>query len=271
MGGYCERTVDEFEKRGMRMAVMDEFEEERNSIKSAPLNKRVEYFWNYYKWHTITAIVAIIVAVTLVHDLNAVKEVAFEAVFVNTYATSESVELVESGFAEYIQVDTDSQDVILDADYYLDYVNQGTDHTYYLQKIATLFASQTVDNVLSDEYTYAELAYSGMIAELGEYLTQEQLDKYADQLVYMDMDVKDIITELNEDMDSEVVYPEYTIGSAENMTSPVVVGIYLGEEHNLGDDFINSDTVFVVGIAASTERADVAVEFLEYVLEENNK
>ena len=35
------------------MAVMDEFKEERARMKQQPLKKRLEYFWDYHKYHVL--------------------------------------------------------------------------------------------------------------------------------------------------------------------------------------------------------------------------
>ena len=51
------------------MPVMDEFKEERESLKNGTPKQKLTYFWDYYKWHVIVAIVAIIVVVTFIQQI----------------------------------------------------------------------------------------------------------------------------------------------------------------------------------------------------------
>ena len=47
------------------MPLMDEFKEERASIKNAPFKKKLRYFWDYYKWHVIITVAAVVIAAVL--------------------------------------------------------------------------------------------------------------------------------------------------------------------------------------------------------------
>lgn len=48
------------------MAVMDEFKEEREALKNGTPKQKLAYFWYYYKWHVIIALVVIIMIVSFV-------------------------------------------------------------------------------------------------------------------------------------------------------------------------------------------------------------
>ena len=65
------------------MAVMDEFKEEREALKNGTPKQKLAYFWYYYKWHVIIALVVIIMIVSFVKQLTDRKDPAFYAVMLN--------------------------------------------------------------------------------------------------------------------------------------------------------------------------------------------
>ena len=48
------------------MALMDEFKEERESIKNKSFKEKLDYFWCYYKWWIITPIIIVFIAGNLI-------------------------------------------------------------------------------------------------------------------------------------------------------------------------------------------------------------
>ena len=66
------------------MSLMDEFKAERESIKQASLKKKLEYFWDYYKWHTIGAFFVLIAIGMFMYTASKSTETIFYAIFFNT-------------------------------------------------------------------------------------------------------------------------------------------------------------------------------------------
>ena len=85
------------------MAVMDEFKEEREALKNGTPRQKLAYFWYYYKWHVIIALVVIIMIVSFVKQLTDRKDPSFYAVMLNAslldQMTSEQPDFV-TDFAE---------------------------------------------------------------------------------------------------------------------------------------------------------------------------
>ena len=59
------------------MAVMDEFKEEREALKNGTPRQKLTYFWYYYKWHVIIALVVIIMIVSFVKQLTEISFVHY--------------------------------------------------------------------------------------------------------------------------------------------------------------------------------------------------
>ena len=59
------------------MALMDEFKEERASIKNGTFKQKFSYFWCYYKWHVICSVLAVVIVVSYIHAVVTRKDIAF--------------------------------------------------------------------------------------------------------------------------------------------------------------------------------------------------
>lgn len=248
------------------MAVMDEFKEERAAIKNAPFKQKVEYFMDYYKWHVVVGILALILVVSIIVEVTNNKETVFYAGIVNAYMDDEALEVIQEGCLSYIEMDTSSQEIILDTSFYLDYETTSGDHVTYLQKLVTLVSTGTLDALAADEVSFAHMAYSSMLMDIETVLTDEELELYADRLVYIDLEVLEEIEALNDVGALSEEYPEYIIGSAEDMSEPMAVGFYIVEGTNLGDNLSFTEDVAVIGIVANAENLDNAKAFIEYAL-----
>lgn len=68
------------------MALMSEFKEERDAVlKHGTPKEKIAYIWEYYKWHIIIPIVAIILAVTFIVDIVTAPDVLLNGVLLNVY------------------------------------------------------------------------------------------------------------------------------------------------------------------------------------------
>jgi hypothetical protein len=97
------------------MAVRDEVKAERDKMKGRPLKDRLEYFWEYYKIHTIVGVVLLVIAFSIGHSILSNREDALNAVFVNADALDDGAaeELTEQ-VARRSNIKTDEKDVNID-------------------------------------------------------------------------------------------------------------------------------------------------------------
>ena len=69
------------------MAKMDEFREEREAMKNAPLKDRIAYFWEYNKLETTIAVVAVISVISIAVTILGKKDVLLEGMILNRFWT----------------------------------------------------------------------------------------------------------------------------------------------------------------------------------------
>ncbi len=250
------------------MAVMDEFKEEREAIKNATFKKRAEYFWDYYKIHTIVIVFSLFFLCAFAQSYLTAKDTVLYVAMINSYAETEAIDDIEADYLEMLDVNTKKYDVILSNTIFLNYEEQDTNHVYSVQSLVTLVAAGEVDILASEEATYVELAYQDIFMNLEELLTEEELAMYADRLFYVDQAVIDVINQLIDEYADESEYPDYVYGSnPEDMENPVAVGIYAEAGTTMTDTFYYYDDMAVIGVVANSGRTENAMGFVELMLE----
>ena len=229
------------------MAVMDEFKEEREALKNGTPKQKLAYFWYYYKWHVIIALVVIIMIVSFVKQLTDRKDPAFYAVMLNAslldQMTSEQPDFV-TDFAEKEGIDLNTSDITFDTSIRI--VEDSMDET-------SITSSQKYAN-------------SSMFHDLRDILTDEQIQALEPYFYYVDREVVLAIEAANDDMNTDYTpdYPDPL--HPEDMQDPVPVGICLTDCKDLTDTYYFRGDGIVMGIYANAEHVQTAVDLAEYLL-----
>lgn len=248
------------------MAVMDEFKEERATLKNATFKEKLSYFWDYYKWHVIITVCAVAFIGSLVHQMVTAKDSAFYAVLLNTSPMT-TEDTYSQEFAEYAEIDTKEYNIFFDTSLYY---NEGLmDEMSYTttQKLMVYTAAGDLDTMITDEESFRKYAHSEAFFDMRDILTPEQLEKYADRLYYVDWAVVEEINEAASNLDDfEPEYPAPT--NPEEMEDPIPVGLYLTDCEGLRENFYFRGDEVVMGAYVNTSHLDNVLKFIDFVLEE---
>lgn len=245
------------------MAVMDEFKEEREQIKSQPFKKRLAYFWGYNKWYVLGGIVVAVLLFTLIRDIAASKEDVLYAVVVNAYATEHEAALTE-GFAEYAGIDTSKYSVSVHSSVFIgEDMNESSITSGQL--ITVYMAAGDLDIGIMDPVQYQKYAYAGTFSDLRDHLSPELLEALSSKLYYIDYTVYEEMEARRRDLldTSDIVVPDPF--SPETMTDPRPVGIDLRDCTLFNNSYTYEDNAAFAGIVTSSESPEMAVKFLEYL------
>lgn len=246
------------------MAVMDEFKEEREALRKKPLKERLHYFWDYYKWHTILALLAVIILTSFIRDIVTRKESALFAVLLNAYPVSENTDAFRDLYAEYAGIDTEEFDISFN-----DTLRIGKEpdeaSMNATQMIMVHVAARDMDVMTMDTLNFSNYAYNGTYADLRGILTPEQIAAYRDRLFYIDGAVVAELEEAREDPSADPVieYPDHR--NPDSMSDPIPVGISLqgcdvfNEYYTYGND---EGFMGVVTGCPHTEHALSLIRFL---------
>ena len=100
------------------MPVMDEFKEERETIKNAPFSKKLEYFKDYYLLKTILVLAVLGLLGSLIMNWFSKKEIVLYVTLVNFNLIQESSDGLIAPFAEE-NINTKKEEIFLDSSSYI--------------------------------------------------------------------------------------------------------------------------------------------------------
>ncbi len=250
------------------MPVMDEFREEREQMKTKPFKERFDYFWYYYKWYVLGGTAVFILLCMFIHDMVTAKDVAFYAVVINSVGMERADEFDE-GFVEVLGLDTDEFTIKMD-DVYMDLSTMDSTTTANMQKLVVYIAAGDIDVCIAEDDMFSYYANSsGMMFDLNEFLTAEEIEKYQEYFYYIDMaavEEVEALTYAGEDTD-DYTFPDPT--KPELMEEPKAVGIYLDAVADAFDQCYyitrDDDAHLILGIYASSSRDEETHEFIAYL------
>lgn len=259
------------------MAVSDDIRKEKEKAKDMSLKGKLSYFWYYYKFHTLALIVAAWFLIILIRDVSSSKDYAFYAVYFNAEQTFSAAEQMNA-FAAYADLDTDKYNVYLDNElYYSSAVSETA--LAASQKFAALIYSGDIDVVIADETVFTDYALTETFFDLRQVLPEDLLEKYKEQLFYVDGAVMELYRSgeaylASGDYDA---YDDFTAASLKNtsdpsaMENPIPVGIYVADTPVISAaGCYQEEFVPVYGIAQNTSRLDTAIDYLRFLGENDS-
>uniref|UniRef100_UPI004057B6C5 hypothetical protein n=1 Tax=Acetatifactor sp. TaxID=1872090 RepID=UPI004057B6C5 len=262
------------------MPVMDEFKEERESIKNAGLKEKLKYFWYYYKLHTIGAIFAVVLIVTLIHDIASQKDDAFFAAMLNCAVPDpEKTEVFLQNYADYAGIDRNEYDVLVDST-----ISFATEDTAQFvanlseltmsagQRLMAYTSAGELDVIIGGSNVFPDQAYQGMFHDLRDIMTKEQIAKYEPYFYYVDqahitaMDEAEVELAINENLDDSMFdYPDPT--KPEDMKDPVPVAIFVTESATLNDYYWFGGDYAALGIMVNAPNVENTIQFIDYLFQ----
>lgn len=265
------------------MAVRDEIREQRQKLKGQGFKAHWEYFWEYYKIHTIVAVVAIILVVTFIRDIANRKPYAIYTLFVNNQSMETQL-FLQDGFAEYAGIDTNVENVLVDTS--SNYINSSIDQTTVAtsEKIMALISASELDVFVSDLGTAYHYASQETFMDLRDVFTKEELDSMSDKLFYVDQAYADYLA--SEEYTNYITTGKFDVNNKfavmadkyndtfqydeidpSEMDDPIPVGIKLDGSTALSECSAYPDSTPVAAIVINTERIDTSKKFIEYLMQ----
>ena len=273
------------------MALMDEFKEERESIKSAPFKKRFEYFWEYNKWYVICGAIALIAIIMTIHSIVTHKKDVLYVAMINSVevAGSNVQENIKEPFLIAHDYNVNKNNILFDIDLkmnftsiahkeankipedYTDYVST-TNSATARQTLSVYIAAGTVDLMVCSENWFDEYGYGGFFLPLSDVLTAEEMEQYSDRLYYIDKAVMDRYEKANESMDYNYTEPYPDPYDLDAMEEPIAVGIIADESTRLISCYAfvteyKEDNI-VMGFIANGKNVPLAHDLMINLLEE---
>ncbi len=247
------------------MPVMDEFKEEREALKHAPLKQKLSYFVYYYKWHVVIGILALALAVTFAVQIATRKDTGLYVCLLNAAEPYDTSAYVDA-FASYAGVDLDTYALLFDSTMTIgDELDQET--VMSAQRLSVYIAAGDLDVMVADMATMESQANNQYFSDLRTILTPQQLEKYQSAFYYVDMAaIREKEAAVDRfDADYVPVYPDPR--KPEEMEEPIPVGVLIQGENPLKDNYRFQGDELVLSIFQNTSHLETALKFLDFVMQ----
>lgn len=240
--------------------IIDEIREQNQKFKDMSFKKKLEYFWEYYRFPTIAVIGIAILIISMAHSMIAnSKETVLYAALVNGSAAPD-YEAMQHDYADSIGVDLNDVFVTIDTSFNLSSDLTNTSDLAAVQKLMALSAANQIDIMTADEQVGLYLAGNGYFADLRTVLPSDALAKYEPYFVYYTYDP---VAQKARMEAAGMPYEEDSLGPYHTM-EPVPYAIS-SEAFSGIMDKIYYGMPSVAGICVSSNHAENAVAFLTFL------
>ncbi|MBR4981083.1 MAG: hypothetical protein IKY94_00790 [Lachnospiraceae bacterium] len=167
-------------------SLRDEIHLQHEKLNDQPFSKKLEYFWDYYKVHTIITVFLACMFGSILHSIITQKETVLSIAYINAFPNIEDEIFIED-FEAYLGLNLKKQQVVLDSTYYIDDTSTSPYAATYSQKFSTNAMAGKLDVVLADSTNFDFYGNQGFFQNLNLILPSEILEKYTDKLYYADL------------------------------------------------------------------------------------
>lgn len=254
------------------MPVMDEFREERATIKQGTFKQKYQYFKDYYRTPLIIAILAAVFIGALVYHFVTQRPPAFYAAMLNCSDYDDNG-WFETEFAEAAGIDLRENDVIFDT--VMNYTLDSVDETSYItaQKLETYAGVGELDVMLGSGAEFARFANGYFFLDLREILTPEQISRYEPFFYYVD---DALIEEAAASQSAETTEIAEWLArlpdprKPEDMRNPIPIAIYVDGSSKLNKAyyFKNSEDGVALGVYLNSAHIDSDIALIQYLLDQ---
>ncbi len=268
------------------MPLMDEFKEERASIKNQPFKKKLEYFWTYYKWWVIGGAFLLVIAISIVVNIVNRKEDVIYVAMVDIVETpgADADSAITSPFLTAHGYNTKKNTINFNTDFMFTQAGIGksaeeggnpqtasyanTRGFTGRESLAIYIAAGDVDAICGSDDWFSNYAYNDFFIPLENIFSSEELAAYSDDIFYIDKAVLDRYRSArdNENYDYDEAYPDPD--KPEEMDEPIAIGLTLEDNELYNSNFITANgnaKHVVIGIVRNTPNTQITTEFLKYI------
>ncbi len=262
------------------MAVRDDIRAQREKLKGAPLKKKISYFFYYYKIHLIVAAVIIVSLIWIINRQLATKPQALTGIFINAENTDIDTDSLERQIAKRAGIDLSRKSIFLDM---TNTMNPGgpTDQYDYttIEKIQTRAFNSKLDVIGADASNFKFFAKQSYFCDLRDIFSDSELEKYKDDIYYVDKKVLDEESKKMDNPDYEVETEDkekakaFELASSfvkpdpSEMDDPIPVGIILSDSSFVKENNVYNKNVGVIGIIDNAPHKKAAAALVKTLME----
>ena len=164
------------------MALRDEIRQENTKLKDMPFKKKVEYIWEYYKFHIIGVIAAVVFIAIFIRDWRENrKPMSVDAILINSDVAYEGSDLIKNDYIKYAGVDTTTFNTAIDTSIIISEGSTDQMTMANTQKIMALYAAGSLDAVIGPDSVMDGYGAIGACMDLNDVLSPSMISELEDK------------------------------------------------------------------------------------------
>ena len=246
--------------------------EQKAALKYMSRKEKSKYIWEYYKIQIITAIVSVILLISIIYNAATNRDYSYYAVIFN--AVILDGEEIAEDFNTFAGIDGSRYHTFIDTSNVLDKDNVTPFEMAIIQRIMATIVAGHLDSIIADGYTFTYFADGEFFVDLRKVISAEELKRYENNLFYIDqavIDRRNANVNMDSVLDIIVLDEEQRVAEVtlrrqpENMGNPVPVGIILTGSPLINDAYLTHE-IPVLGIIGTSDRHELTMMFVEFLL-----
>lgn len=156
--------------------------EKKPDFKAMSTRTKLEYVWDYYKWHITAAVVAAAVLFSTVRHFVTYREPILNIIMINC----SSLDTGEDSFDEFLAAyghDPVEEPIALSSNIFFS-EDSSMEAVSNIELLAAMIAAGDQDLFFGTGDIYLEYANQGALQDLSKVLPADLLDQYASSLIY---------------------------------------------------------------------------------------
>lgn len=154
-------------------------------LKSMTFKEKIEYLWDYYKFHFIGAIAAIIFIVYIINAIVSDKDSILNVVFVGDTINSEEMQQLDSNLdQQLVPEENRSEEEVLLQFINLSSESQTQQEMVGVQKFVAQLSANAIDVIIANQENFEMLRDQGALLSLGEVINLDEINTDKHELLY---------------------------------------------------------------------------------------
>ncbi len=250
------------------MTVSEAIKKTRAEFKNKTPKERWAYFWDYYTWHVLGALlVVVLLAQSIVAIVNN-KNTVLSGTLINSFIHTDEAAYQEA-FMEYAGLDMKKAQVSFQTNIQLtNALSQANSEAFQL--VHANVAAERLDFITGNVTPFQKCAYSKsyLFADLRKHLPAETLAQLEDRLYYIDGDILYAESDpFSDESTGNFQYPDPH--APETMGDPIPVGIEISSSENFMKAYYPDNDTMYIGIVGNAPNLEQTLQFIDFLLSDN--
>ena len=250
------------------MTLREKFKKIITAIKEGKGGAVFEYFYDYYKFEAFVIIAILYFIGNLAYTKLTEKEIVLAGALLNQYNILAEDQILDMGEDFLTKQGFDLKEHKAEFNTSLRYAHSGDSsfNDATIQGLVAQCSGGTIDFITGDMEAMTIFAYGEYFYDLREILTEEEMERFAPYILYVDLDYQRQIEEalVTPEVIPTMVPPDMRY--PDKMVEPIPVLIDLRDSNLLSEIYIDLVDVLCFGFTVNAPDLELTKEFLNYLM-----